>query len=355
MNKETTRLSNLVNCRRLILVWFFFFLLMAEINGNTSMSFQTGNTISGYVFGAERQPVYDISVELLDDFSRSVARAKTNASGRYYFGGLHQGKFRIRVLPTGSDFEEQEQDVEIQNITRSTPNGGTIISGFENVQKDFYLRKRQRNSPKGRPETVFVQEIPASAKEKYEIGLKLIEEKQNLEGLKSIKTAIEIFPQYFEAIQKLGTEYIKLQYYEAAQILLTQAVEINPRAFQSWYGLGYASYSLNNVEAGVKAVNKALELNPNSVESLLLNGVIQRKLKRYEEALKQLKKAKSLAKDSIPEIHWQLALLYAYNLNRYANAADELELYLKAKPENIEAENIKKLIKQFREKAKLKN
>ncbi|MGI9056846.1 MAG: hypothetical protein ACR2F2_13710 [Pyrinomonadaceae bacterium] len=63
-------------------------------------------------------------------------------------------------------------------------------------------------------------------------------------------------------------------------------------------------------------------------------------------------KAKKLGNNSLPDIHWELALLYYYNLKRYNEAADELELYLKAKPKAENKEQVKKLIQTFRSKAK---
>jgi tetratricopeptide (TPR) repeat protein len=316
---------------------------------------QTGNTISGYVFTPERRPLYDINVELMDEFSRYIGRTKTNASGRFIFSNLQAGRFRVRVLASGTEYQEQELDVEIQNFTRATPSGRTVTSGFENVQRDFYLRKKKGEPPVGRAESIFVQDVPAKAKELYDRSQNLLANKEQVEACKLLKSAIEIFPDYYDAIERLGTEYIKMQHYEAAQILLARAVEINPRGYPSWYGLAYALYSLNLADKAIKPVEKSIELNPNSIESLLLHGVALRKLKRYGESEKVLVKAKSVSKSVTPEIHWQLALLYAHNLERYQDAANELEDYLKAKPESTEAENIRKLIKQFREKANRKN
>jgi tetratricopeptide (TPR) repeat protein len=330
----------------------FFWINVLEIKSAPVGLRQTGNTISGHVFSPERRSLYDINVELLDEFSRFISRTRTNGAGRYTFSGVPSGRFRVRILTSGSEFEEQEQEVEIQNFTRQTSTGAIVTSGFENVQRDFYLKKRKTNQPTGAPGTIFVQEIPTKAKEFYQKSQELLTHKNQTEAIKALKSAIEEFPEYYDALERLGTEYIKLQQHEAAQILLSRAVEINQRGYPSWYGLGYALYSLNKAEDGLKAVNKALELNPNSLESLLLSGVTLRKLKLYPQAEKQMIKAKSLAKNPIPEIHWQLALLYAHNLQRYNEAADELELYLKANPETFEAANIKKLIKQFREKAK---
>jgi len=61
-------------------------------------------------------------------------------------------------------------------------------------------------------------------------------------------------------------------------------------------------------------------------------------------------RAKDLDKGHTPDINWNLALLYAHNLQQYGKAADELELFLKATPNNPDTANIKKLIANFREK-----
>ena len=72
----------------------------------------------------------------------------------------------------------------------------------------------------------------------------------------------------------------------------------------------------------------------------------------YEKAEISLKKADELAGKKLADIHWELALLYYHNLKRYNEAADELELYLKANPKAENKEQVKGLIKMFRSKAK---
>jgi tetratricopeptide (TPR) repeat protein len=306
---------------------------------------QSGNSISGHVFGLQRQPLSDVSIELLDDLSRTIARTRTNAAGRYFFNRISSGRFRVRILPYGLDYQEQEQEIEIQNFSRDG-----ITTGFDNVQRDFYLKQRRGSQPNIKSESVFVQEIPQQAKETYKKAIDSLDSKNEKQGLKELKSSIEMFPQYFEALERLGLEYVKLKHFEAAHILLNKAVEINARAYKSWYGLAYSLYSLNAIDLALKAAEKANSLDQLSVESKLLIGVLLRQAKRYEEAEKNLKKAKELAKGSVAEVHWHLALLYSNNLMRYREAAEELELFLKARPDSKDAENIKKLIKQFREK-----
>ena len=57
-----------------------------------------------------------------------------------------------------------------------------------------------------------------------------------------------------------------------------------------------------------------------------------------------------MAEAKVPDAHWQLALLFN-QLKRFKEAADELELFLKAQPDARDADKIKKLIQQLRQKS----
>ena len=307
---------------------------------------QSRNTISGYVFDQQRKPLGEIYVELQNEVYTLLARTKTNNSGRYFFSNISAGRFYVRVLPYGTNFEEQTQEVEIVNIVAA----GRSVSEF--AQKDFYLRLRgNENQSSFVTGAIFVQNVPKQAQESYLKALAEFKNQKPEAGVKELQNALTQFPDYFLALEKLGGEFIKFQMYEEAQIIYQRAVSVNPRSFTCWYGLSFAGYGLNQPDKAVESAEKAVTLNPQSVEALLMLGISERRLKQYDKSEKSLKRADQLAKGKSADAHWNLALLYAYNLIRYKDAADELELYLKAKPNAGNNEAVKKLIKQFREKA----
>jgi len=331
-----------------------FVLLLPFISEHVSVHAQGGNTISGQVFGANRTPVADVNVELMDDLSRTLGRARTNAGGRYFFPRLSSGRFKVRVLPYGTEYEEQEQEVEIINFSRGTAGGGLRTSGITNEQKDFYLRIR-KNRPLGAAGTVFAQDAPPEAKKLYDAAIADLENNKTKEAYVSLKSSLEVFPTYFAALETLGTEYIKAGFFDAARVLLAMAVDVNPRGYKSWYGLSYALYSLNQFGEARSAAEKATEINAASPESALLLGVLLRQEKRNNEAEKLLLKARELSNSSLPQVHWELALLYANNMKRFADAAKELRLFLKAQPDAKYTEKIRKLIADLDVKAKANN
>ena len=324
---------------------------LALVIGLTSHTFaQQGNTVTGQVTGYENRPIYDAIVELLNDYGNSIAYTKTDGSGRYFLSGVKQGRFSIRVRPIEPEYEEQTQSEEIQNFTRQAQDGSIRTSGMDHKQLDF--RMRIRKGFKGINAALFVQDVPVEAKKLFEQAVIDLNDKKGQEGLAGLRAAIERFPTYYAALERLGLEYVKIKQCQASATLLQISVTVNPRSYQSWYALAYSYNSLGYVDESLAAVMKATELYSESTESLLLAGVIYKVKKQYPEAEKQLLKAKELSKDSLPMANYHLALLYGNAMKRYSEAARELRLFLKKEPDAKGAEQIRKLIMTFEEKAK---
>ena len=333
MNKNTTVVASLLSA-----VFISFFTLQLKAQPPT----QNRSTISGYVFDQQRRPLAQIPVELINDVNSVIQRTRTDGSGRFFFSGLPSGRFSIKVMPLGTNYEEQTQDVEISGVNAL----GRSVS--DNVQKDFYLRLPQDNKNTVNA-AIFIQEVPENARKTYEKAISDLDNNKVEAGVEGLQKALELFPTYYLALERLGLIYLHQQKYENALEVLTKVVTVNPRSFNGWYGLSYANYAQEQSAAAVESGEKAVSLNSNSVNALLILGISQRQAKQYKEAEKSLLKAKKLDKGKTPDIYWNLALLYTHNLKRYKDAANELELYLKINPQIPNAESIKKLIKQFRE------
>lgn len=314
-----------------------------------AVSWQGRNSIGGHVSTADRRPVDQVYVELLNDFGQTISRTRTDGSGRFEFRGLSQGVYLVTVLTHGTNYVSQTQRIEIINFGR-TVGGSTITSGSQYVPVDFLLRTEARESPSGTPGTVFAQPVPDEARRAYEQAVSDLDRSRNDEGLAGLRRAIELFPDYFLALERLGTEYVRREHYEAARIILTQAVRINSRAHQSLYWLGIAQHRLRQTAEAIESLTRALTQVPNSVNTHMWLGIVYRVNGNSELAERHLKRAKELGNNRVPDAHWQLALLYN-TLRRYREAADELELFLRAQPDSRDAEQIRRLIAQLRERA----
>jgi tetratricopeptide (TPR) repeat protein len=196
---------------------------------------------------------------------------------------------------------------------------------------------------------VFAQEVPEPARKFYDDAIIDLKAKRTEQGVTGLKRAIELFPNYFLALERLGVEQLLQERYQDALKSFDSALAVNQRCFPCWHGATYASFALEKWTDAIEKAQKALELENNSVSTLAMLGIAQRAVKRYEEAEKSLLRAKKFDEVKTPDIYWNLALLYAYNLKKYQEAADALELYLKANPTIPDPSKIKTLIKRLRE------
>jgi Tfp pilus assembly protein PilF len=312
---------------------------------------QRRNEITGFVFGESRRPVADVVVELLDELNVTINRTRTNASGRYAFHGLSDGRFKVRVLPYGTDYDEQTQEVILRPVS-AIPG-----SGSDNQQVDFYLRAQPGAGagPFYAPGEVFAQEVPDEARRHYARGVEELRARKEKEGFESLRRALEIFPDYYLALDRLGTEYAargvrNSGYFEAARVLLTKALEVNPRSFSSAFGLGLSHYHLGLTDRAVENLERAARLYDKSVNAHLWLGVALKRAGKLPQAEAALKRADRLGEGKVAEAHMRLAEIYGEQ-KRYAEAADELELFLKHQKDARDAEKIRQLIAQLRTKA----
>jgi tetratricopeptide (TPR) repeat protein len=179
----------------------------------------------------------------------------------------------------------------------------------------------------------------------------LQKQERDKEGLAALERAVQIFPAYFDALQLLGTEYVKQKEYERAIPLLSKAGEVNRQSAQSPYTLSVAQYNLKLLPEAIESMRRAISLSQQSPTGNLWFGMLLRQADKLDEAETYLKKADQLSASKSADAHWQLALLYN-QVKRYKEAADELELFLKVQPDSKDTELIKKLIKRFRDQAK---
>ena len=302
---------------------------------------QNSNMVSGHVSDDQHNSIAEIRVELLNEIDTVLQTVKTNASGLFVFRRLSDGTFQVRVQGSDKGYVMQTKRVELARPFRF---------GATSEEVDFVLHRRQNTDPTTN-QVVFVQEVPEQARKLYERAAQILQQPvKRAEGLATLQSALEIYPQYFDALDLMGNEQVKQHQYDAAIAFLTKAVDVNAKSYSSWFALGVAQYNLKQPPLAVESLRRAVGLKQNSVNANLWLGIALRQTGPLDDAERYLKQADQLAASKLPDAHWQLALLYN-QLKRFGEAANQLEMFLKVQPNSKDSENIKKLIQRFREQA----
>jgi len=329
------------NCSTACVFFLILFAASAEVCAQRASTMAIGlNRIEGRVVDPSNLGVYNAFVELYDNNGSMVANQRTTEQGRFSFRGMGPGRYVVTIKPFGTNLKEDSKEIEVNNQ----------YSRSDTVMVEFRLLPDKRfvsNKPNV-VGTVFAQEVPPNAERLYKSAIENIESKPE-QAITDLEEAIKLFPSYFNALAALGKAYVIRTKYETGYPYLLRAIDVNARCGDCYYSLAVAFYKLNELAAATKAIDATLLLQPADPVAYLLQGIIYRLNNDLTVAEKALLKAKSLFKEPNSEVHWQLSLVYN-RLNRNQEAADELEQYLKTKPDvnDAEKDNVRKLIAKLR-------
>ncbi|MDQ3652759.1 MAG: tetratricopeptide repeat protein, partial [Acidobacteriota bacterium] len=222
----------------------------------------------------------------------------------------------------------------------------------ESFPVDFVLkRKKNQAAPDAPAGVVFGQPIPDAASAEYERGVSRLKDNKSVPGIESLKKAIEIFPDYYNALELLGTEYVKIGELNAAVPILTRAVEANRNAPKSLYALGVAHLKLGDTARAIDWLRKAAEQDANNINVHMMLGLAYGTRGALSEAEESLKKADQLSGSSLADVHLYLAGIYNKQM-KYAAAVRELELYLKKEKDLKDTSRVKEMIDKIKAKEK---
>jgi tetratricopeptide (TPR) repeat protein len=275
-----------------------------------------------------------------------------DSSGRFQFRGLRAGNYVVRVEPTGLPFEPVSIKVPLESMTNSRINQSTTE---DTTPLDITLRRKR--SVSGTNGVVFVQVIPPLARQEFSRGASIIDKDPPL-GILSLKKAIEIFPDYFDALELLGTQYVKVglserntAQFESAIPILTRALVVNHKAASSMYALGVAYLKVNQVKESTEWLQNSIALNSVNPNAYLMLGLAYGSSGSLDQAEAALKKAYEQGGADAADAHLYLAGLYNKR-EKYGDASRELELYLKEAKGLKDKTQIKEMIAKLKAKTK---
>ena len=306
---------------------------------------QSRFAILGSIRDPGGQPVASIRVTLLGENYQNLRTVFADSSGRFQFRNLGQGIYIIRVEPFGTSYEEESQTIELQSLSprRSATEEPFVV--------DFRLRRKGAQVAQGVRGVIFVQEVPARAREEYLRGESSLNNGNAEMALPFLKKAIEIFPDYFLALELLGTEYVRRGQFDDAMPILTRATQVNPDAARSLYALGVANLKSNRSAEAINWLLRAKDKNPRNPNVHMMLGIAYGNLDSLVESEQSFKQAYLLGggKNAVADVHFYLAGIYNRQ-RKYAEAIRELELFLKEAEEVRDRAQIKDLIGRLRAK-----
>ena len=328
-------------------------LLLLLLASFSSISAQGGSVLEGKVVTPSgTQPTNPVRVKLTFN-GRPIHETFTDLSGRFTFPGLRSGTYQLTAEGDGLTFETTAVTADIPAF------GGSGQSFTQDVQLRPISHK-----PNTGPSVVnaFTQNVPAAAKQALEAGVKLAGGGKAPEAIESMRKAIQIFPEYFDAHLQLGNVFLKTDQLQDAIAELDKAREINPNDERAYQSFGLLLMKQRNYAVAVAVFAEATRLNPENPVNAVMRATAlihqaagseedrSHLLSRAEIALSQ---ASNLSENKLKPDTMTMALFYELKGDP-ERAAAELESYMKKNPQLKNSEALQSEIKRLRDKARAK-
>lgn len=266
----------------------------------------------------------------------------TDTNGRFSFHRLTAGQYMI-VIDADENYEAVNDGLNIVQAGRSMGTTEEIIP----VQ----IRLKRKASDAIRPEVVHADlaGIPKPAVDLYYSALKLGQDGKNKDAINKLKEAITAHPTFMLAFNELGVQYQKINDLDKAAEALQSALKISPSSFAPLVNHGIVMVRLKKYAEAEVDLRAALRENDKSPIVHFYLGRALAYLGQFDEAEAELNTAVTLGGDQMKEAHRYLGAIYNARGEK-DKAIAQLETYLKIAPKADDADAVRQLIKQLKQK-----
>lgn len=303
------------------------------------------DTIRGKVSGPDGQPV-EVAVKLRTVALNVVDSTYSNSNGEFTFQGVADGVYHVSVE------SDLYQPVEV--VTRVEWSTNPLA----NV--DISLAARPSQTPKAQggyrhgSHTISIQELrakfPRKAIKEYEKGNEQMKRGEREAAIRSYRKATALAPALYPALNNLGNAYLEGKQMSEAEEVFRRALAVNPEGAEPYINLGHLYYESRRYDEAEKFLLRGLDRSSDSALGYFFLGSTHARLGHFREAEINLKKALSLDDPGVAVAHVELANLYL-RTNRQRNALEELEAFLKKRPQDPQAEQIRRTLTRLKEQS----
>ena len=286
-------------------------------------------SISGTVQDTAGNPLQDVRVELTDGNGVVVNSAYTSASGRFEFSRVASG---IYLVVATSGLQQTTERVEASNFSN-------LVS----------IRMQGRGKPAdgvgGDSISVAQYRVPAKAREAYRKAHSAVEKGKTDEANKHLAKALEIFPNYAEALTLRGVLELNRQDSQAAVADLDKAIKADANYAMAYMVMGSALNMQSRFDEAIRALQRGESLAPTYWQAHFEMGKSYIGKADYPAALRQLERAENLAPEEYPLIY----LLRAHallSMKQFPEAMAALQAYLQKDPGGANVEQAQKMMEQ---------
>ncbi|HEV8184304.1 MAG TPA: tetratricopeptide repeat protein [Candidatus Angelobacter sp.] len=286
-------------------------------------------SISGTVQDTMGNPLQNVRVELTDGGGTVVNSAYTGPSGRFEFTRVAAGTYQIVATSGLQQASERVDASSFSNLVSIRMQGsGKPADGVE-----------------GDSISIAQYRVPAKAREAYRKAHSALEKGKLDDASKHLAKALEICPNYAEALTLRGILELNRQDSQAAVADLDKAIKADANYAMAYMVMGSALNMQSKFDEAIRALQRGESLAPTYWQAHFEMGKAYIGKADYPAALRQLERAESLAPEEYPLIY----LLRAHallSMKQFPEAMTALQAYLQKDPKGANVEQAQKMMEQ---------
>ena len=313
----------------------------AQISSIPDSASQTGlggaHAIVGTIFGPSGRPIESRVRVRLSSMTSGDRTATTNETGNFAFRGLPNGSYTISV-DKEKDYEPVSQSVDVR-----------VFAGSPAQTYTLNIRLALKAGKAAKPAVLNAEfaDVPAPARAFYDAAVDLGKKGQHAAAVEELKKAIQQHPKFTLAFNEMGVQHLRMSQLEDADAAFQQALKIDPESSAALVNRGITNVMMKRHGEAIPILRKAVKINDQSAVAHYFLGQALANLGLFDDAEKELQYSLQLGKEQMKEAHRILAIIYA-DRGAKAQAAGELETYLKLTPDAPDAENLKEMIRKLK-------
>jgi len=183
----------------------------------------------------------------LERFSGGVIdQVNTDARGRFRFGNLQRGYYKVIISAPGFAPAQQDADLTLLvkaylvfTLTSSDSNKTTHVSLIE----------------------VIDARVPPSARDEFDRGREALARKNHSEAMVHFQKAVSIYPEFFEAQLLLGTAFMDVRDWPKAEMAMKRALEIKVDNAAAQLALGEVYWRQKRLDEAERALLDGLKFD----------------------------------------------------------------------------------------------
>jgi tetratricopeptide (TPR) repeat protein len=186
---------------------------------------------------------------------------------------------------------------------------------------------------------------PKKAKKAYQRGVELLKKKKIAEAEEEFSKAVKLYPNYADALSRLGDIEMDRGHREQAGDRYRQALAADPKFIPPYFGLTLIAAQKQDWNAMADLSAQALALDAYEYPgAYFYNGVANYNLHKMDQAEKSARMARRLdSQYHIPKIDFLMANILLQRSD-YAGAAQQLRSFLKYSPSGPDADAARRLL-----------